>query len=195
MSCRLKVRLSRPYDYDLYCLYLSTGKKEFAKTAKDILAAYINKEEIEIPIIKEWVIPVMGDKGVAVTCNFSFTEEDKQIISLLEKIPEKKRASFIKTVLRIYYADQLLQVYFFDKEAETIHLPKRKVPEKQDMKQEDSKEEKIENEPSSFEEKIQKEEAKEEEENNIAGTVTGTKEEPLPDFNELGNLFGNIHEK
>lgn len=196
MSCRLKVRLSRPYDYDLYCLYLSTGKKEFAKIAKDILLAYINKEEIEIPIVEEWTIPVIGDKGVAVTCNFSFTEEDQQILSLLEDIPEKKRASFIKTVIRIYYTDQLLQVYFSDKEVNTIHLPKKKVPEKQVPIPESQKEEKAENEPSSFKEKIQEEEIKEvAEENNAVDAGTDTKEEVLPNFNELGDFFGDIHEK
>lgn len=182
MSYRLKLRLSRPYDYDLYCLYLSIGKKQFAKTTKNILASYIKKEEITIPIIEEWQIPVSGDKGIAVTCNLSLKETDEEIMTLLEKIPDRKRASFVKTLIRIFYAEQLLNVYYSEVKAEAAKIPKRntKTIEK----------EKFKNEPSSFSEKTEKEPQYASQESNEEIAV-----DEGPNFDLIGDFFGGIKEQ
>lgn len=135
MADRLKIRLSRPYDYDLYCLYLSIGKKEFSKITRKILSSYINKEEFEPEEITNWVIPEAGDKGIAVTCNLSFDKESGNIIQELQKIPEGKRGSFVKTLIRIYYAEKLLPVYFNRNTniGEVAKRPKKKITKNKEV--------------------------------------------------------------
>lgn len=122
---RIKVRLSRPYDFDLYCLYLTVGKKRFAQIMRDILKCYVDGTEYQAQHISEWHIPEPGDKGIAVTSYLSIGE-DSEAAKLLSSIEGGKAAAFIKCLVRIYYGTALVQVYL--PHAEAAYIPEKPKP-------------------------------------------------------------------
>ena len=116
MAERLKVRISRSYDYDLYCLYLTVGKKQFSQIVKDVLLSFVTETEYEPSLVKEWVVPEAGSKKNTITINLSFDNSMTEVLHCLAIIEGGKKGSFIKTVLRIYYASQMVEIYTGDKQ-------------------------------------------------------------------------------
>lgn len=116
MAERLKIRISRSYDYDLYCFYLTVGKKQFSQIAKDVLSSFVTETAYKPILVKEWVIPEPGTKKNSITANLSFDNSMTEVLNCLTRIEGGKKGSFIKTVLRIYYVAQMVEIYTGDKQ-------------------------------------------------------------------------------
>lgn len=134
MSDRLIVRLSRSHDYDLYCLYLSIGKKEFHKITKACLSSYVEDKEYYPIQISVWKIPEVGNKADVITVNLSFNANMKTVTDFLETIGGGKRSLFIKTVIRFYYLPQMLKIYGKDPVPMIISIPE--LPKEKQMEKE-----------------------------------------------------------
>ena len=111
---RVKIRISRVYDYELYCLYRTIKEREFSKLARDILVSFTRNEQFSLPYITDWVIPENGDKKSIAVCYLTIPETMTDVINILENITDSKKSAFIKAIMKTYLADLILPLYFQD---------------------------------------------------------------------------------
>lgn len=111
---RVKIRISRVYDYELYCLYRTIKEREFSKLARDILVSFTRNEQFSLPYITDWVIPENGDKKSTAVCYLTIPETMTDVINILENITDSKKSAFIKAIMKTYLADLILPLYFQD---------------------------------------------------------------------------------
>lgn len=116
---RVKIRISRVYDYELYCLYRTIKEREFSKLARDILVSFTRNEQFSLPYITDWVIPENGDKKSIAVCYLTIPETMTDVINILENITDSKKSAFIKAIMKTYLADLILPLYFQDSQLES----------------------------------------------------------------------------
>ena len=128
---RVKIRISRVYDYELYCLYRTIKEREFSKLARDILVSFTRNEQFSLPYITDWVIPENGDKKSIAVCYLTIPETMTDVINILENITDSKKSAFIKAIMKTYLADLILPLYFQDSQLDSrrsqIRLKKKPV--------------------------------------------------------------------
>lgn len=116
---RVKIRISRVYDYELYCLYRTIKEREFSKLARDILVSFTRNEQFSLPYITDWVIPENGDKKSIAVCYLTIPETMTDVINILENITDSKKSAFIKAIMKTYLADLILPLYFQDSQLDS----------------------------------------------------------------------------
>ena len=116
---RVKIRISRVYDYELYCLYRTIKEREFSKLARDILVSFTRNEQFSLPYITDWVIPENGDKKSIAVCYLTIPEAMTDVINVLENITDSKKSAFIKAIMKTYLADLILPLYFQDSQLDS----------------------------------------------------------------------------
>lgn len=122
---RVKVRLSKVYDYDLWCLYKTIGNVAFTRMIKDILTCYINHTEYHIPVILYWETPSIATKEAVRVFNLRLKREEyAQILEELQKIAENKTSAFIKSVMRAYLSTLLLTPFYMTSESKSLQSDK-----------------------------------------------------------------------
>lgn len=122
---RVKIRISRVYDYELYCLYRTIKEREFSKLARDILVSFTRNEQFSLPYITDWVIPENGDKKSIAVCYLTIPETMTDVINILENITDSKKSAFIKAIMKTYLADLILPLYFQDSQLDSRRLQTR----------------------------------------------------------------------
>lgn len=190
MAERLKVRISRSYDYDLYCLYLTVGKKQFSQIVKDALLSFVTETEYEPSLIKEWVVPEAGSKKNTITINLSFDNSMTEVLNCLARIEGGKKGSFIKTVLRIYYASQMVEIYTGDKQKVLMKkdVEKKSIPKIYKTSKKQTKKEK------QLTPVMEKESQIEDIGESVITEIPNSNEQSIngPQFSDLAALFGMV---
>lgn len=116
---RVRVRLSKVHDYDLWCLYQTLGSVSFSHMIHEILICYVTQSEYKVPLITIWEAPEIGVKERAKVFNVRIpVKYADKINTLLQNVHEGKRSAFIKTLMRTYLMPILLDPFYEDKKAE-----------------------------------------------------------------------------
>lgn len=190
MAERLKIRISRSYDYDLYCFYLTVGKKQFSQIVKDVLLSFITEVAYEPILVKEWVIPEAGTKKNSITANLSFDSSMTEVLNCLARIEGGKKGSFIKSVLRIYYASQMVEIYTGDKQKVLMkkNVEEKSIPESDKTSKKQAKKE------EELTPVIKKESQTEDIGESVITEIPNLNEQSTdePQFSDLAALFGMV---
>lgn len=122
---RVRVRLSKVHDYDLWCLYQTLGSVSFSHMIHEILICYVTQGEYKVPLITIWEAPEIGVKERAKVFNVRIpVKYADKINTLLQNVHEGKRSAFIKTLMRTYLMPILLDPFYEDKQAQASTLIK-----------------------------------------------------------------------
>ena len=115
---RVRVRLSKVYDYDLWCLYQTLGNVSFSHMIHEILICYVTQSEYKVPLITIWETPEIGIKERAKVFNVRIpVKYADRINTILQNVHAGKRSAFIKTLMRTYLISILLNPFYEDKQS------------------------------------------------------------------------------
>lgn len=198
---RVRVRLSKVHDYDLWCLYQTLGSVSFSHMIHEILICYVTQGEYKVPLITIWEAPEIGVKERAKVFNVRIpVKYADKINTLLQNVHEGKRSAFIKTLMRTYLMPILLDPFYENKKAEIdIAIKTEKFASKQKENANTNNESKhdVSQAISSGSSRIDRSEKNEIHEhsdihNNTSENTSDTtskKESEDDGFNDLANLF------
>lgn len=110
---RVSIRLSKVYDYDLWCLCQTIGRVAFSQMIREILVCYATNTTYKIPTITIWDVPDSEKKERAKVLSIRVPSKYReQITPILENVPDGRKAIFIKTLARIYLTSILLEPFY-----------------------------------------------------------------------------------
>lgn len=198
---RVRVRLSKVHDYDLWCLYQTLGSVSFSHMIHEILICYVTQGEYKVPLITIWEAPEIGVKERAKVFNVRIpVKYADKINTLLQNVHEGKRSAFIKTLMRTYLMPILLDPFYENKKAEidiAIKTEKFAAKQKENANTNNESKHDVSQAISSGSSRIDRSEKNEIHEhsdihNNTSENTSDTtskKESEDDGFNDLANLF------
>ena len=203
---RVRVRLSKVHDYDLWCLYQTLGSVSFSHMIHEILICYVTQSEYKVPLITIWETPEVGIKERAKVFNVRIpVKYADKINTLLQNVHEGKRSAFIKTLMRTYLISILLNPFYENKKAEidvSIKTEKFDSKKKENINTNNESKQDVSQGISSKVSYIDRSEKNEIQEHSAiqndpsqnTSDIAYKKEHPEDDdgFNDLANLFGGF---